>query len=286
MLVWWILLVFLLEVSAIRTAIIQQRIPCSTHKHVWEICTLKLLKVGEWKWTGEVRREKSSKEPQMQPWSLEVTAGLTRERGIVRFRLGLTSARRSRDFVSIPVGVGSITCSKALWPEAWRCGHLSGNEHSWQRNKLPCFHPLCQAAEHNIYKPYNWYCRNTFSLSTGHTLQLSQNHVKIQRRCQEDPLVALAKRAKHQKRWLGSLSLPHPCTSLLPCQWCQQRDNMQQRDNTGISPVWSPIGVPLWGLSPKTQATESQWRCPPFQGAQANFHHPAEIWKNQRSRET
>lgn len=57
------LLTYPLEVRS-RTAAIQQRIPCLTHKHVCEIHTLKHLTVGEsGRVKGEVQRQGSQTQP-------------------------------------------------------------------------------------------------------------------------------------------------------------------------------------------------------------------------------
>ena len=94
---WEISLVSPLEVSTIWTAITQQRIPCSMLKHSWELCALKHLKLGRWEWTGEVTREQSWEESEMQPYSQELMEGLNRKRGGTRLWLALPSVRKSKE---------------------------------------------------------------------------------------------------------------------------------------------------------------------------------------------
>lgn len=69
MAVWEISLFSPSEISTSWTALTQQGIPCSTHRHVWEICTLKHLKLGKQGQTGGKRREESSDWPWTQPYS-------------------------------------------------------------------------------------------------------------------------------------------------------------------------------------------------------------------------
>ena len=102
MVVWEVPLVFPLEVTTIWTAIIQQRIPCSTHKHVWEILTLKHLKVGEWKHDGKEGGEKI--ENRCHGCSPELTVGL-RRREESGCRPCSLSPEKQRGTVSVPARV-------------------------------------------------------------------------------------------------------------------------------------------------------------------------------------
>lgn len=52
------------------TAINQQRIPCSMHKHVWEICALRHMKVGVWSKNGRWN-EREGKSQKPVPQSLQ-----------------------------------------------------------------------------------------------------------------------------------------------------------------------------------------------------------------------
>lgn len=58
---------------------------------------MKYLKVGKWKQTREVRKKKSSKDAQMQPFSLEITVGLSPKRGAIRLWLALPFVGRSKE---------------------------------------------------------------------------------------------------------------------------------------------------------------------------------------------
>lgn len=118
MVAWEVSLASLLEVSTIWIAITQQHIPCLMHKHIWETCALKHVKVGRWAWTREVGREKSWDSAQHAARSSQpkLTVALSLERGRIGLPLILPSARMSRDMVSIPAGVVCTHCGLTQGP--------------------------------------------------------------------------------------------------------------------------------------------------------------------------
>lgn len=134
MVAWDIPLVSPLEVSTTWTDSTQQRIPCLMYKHIWEIHAFEHLKVWKWEQSREARKEKSSREPQTQTYSLELTVGLSSEKEGIRLWLIIPLGRRN-----IPAGMGNTSCSWAQWPrqgcstEVWP--QLSSNWHLRQRNK-------------------------------------------------------------------------------------------------------------------------------------------------------
>lgn len=62
-----LLIITTLEVTRSWTNIIQQRTPCSVHKYVWEIRTLRPLKLGISWWAEEAGCGERQREPQGEP---------------------------------------------------------------------------------------------------------------------------------------------------------------------------------------------------------------------------
>lgn len=125
MAVWVVPLVSSLDVVTSSKSIIQQKIPCSTHKYLWVLCILKYLKVSKTELTG--KGEKQRRVPRTQPGA----QSRSQERGEIRFHPALSEALRSRKVertslpewsahtVAEPNGRGSD------WAQRWSHSYLA-----------------------------------------------------------------------------------------------------------------------------------------------------------------
>ena len=101
-----------LEVTIIWTAIIQQRIPCSKHKHVLDICALQHLNMGQWEQTGEKAREKSWDGATNAAQRLLQVSG----KGKNQVATCMFYSQEQRDTVNVPVWRVSTSCGWTQWP--------------------------------------------------------------------------------------------------------------------------------------------------------------------------
>ena len=173
--------------------------------------------------------------------------------------------------MSIPARVGNTSCVWAKWPgqgQRQSYGHgclaFSNPDRETKPQRLAAFphpprahfpSPFCRVAEHIICKPQDWYYRNTFSLSEGHTLWLIAGlhgeAGKMPRRstchyCWENKAIGEVARFPQ---------ITPPPHIRLYCQQC-----LAVGHSTGTSLNWSPNThcIPLQGWSLGTKTTRSQ----------------------------